>query len=695
MAVEKPLAIEANDRQPGMLPEMSDADRQLVSVIDQRTSDRNLYGTKYHVNRRNLLEIAYFQGFQNTYWDATGNRLRAVPKRAGRARVIDNKILKAVQHATNVLTHNIGFKLRPKGNDFQAEAEAVNGERALWHLYRTKRWARKIRRCRQLCVLNGVGFLRPFFNPNIGPESKIYIDPATREPIPEEMLDPRLKQLLEAQNSYVSIREGDVDLSVHSAFEIYVPDGVLDTDDLPWYVISYRRSLRTIAELYPDRGRLVAPESMSDWENNTFEARVLAMAGGGADANSYLGMMSPSAGQIGLQGEASAFLKIYVETPSATRPKGMFAAIANGVLLERGDAPAATFGWHGTDLFKYDFIERPGSFWPISLVENMISLQRAHNAQTSKQQDVIQSVLRDRVMVARGKALAKSAFSSDSLEIIEHEQNADPRWQPKPDIPAGVFQASDRTAAALADAASQHEAFQGENPPGVRAGVQLNYLRERDLDFYRPIVGGHAETDEQMWAYVHQLVKRTWRTPRYVEQLEGTEAVWAGHIDGSQLAEEARVVIDVDTLMPASRAADQSFALDVLQYGPNLLTLDPHLRAKVLEAIQLGDSSGVLDVFQADLRRAKLNLQMMIEGVDVPVRPQIDDMGVHLQTVRNFQKTPAWDTLPPPAKFRIDRYAAACTQFLVAGLIANQQFAGGNEAQQPGEKKKPEPANAQ
>ena len=141
--------------------------------------------------------------------------------------------------------------------------------------------------------------------------------------------------------------------------------------------------------------------------------------------------------------------------------------------------------------------------------------------------------------------------------------------------------------------------------------------------------------------------------------------------------------------MPKSKAASQAFAAEFLQYGQNLMMYPPLMRAAILEAMELGDDSKVKEIFELDTRWAEYAIETMvgneqkgIEGMDVAVRPGIDDHEVIAQAVRNFQKTKFYDDLPPETKARIERYAQGQIMMLVQGAALQGQAEGGGQSPQ-------------
>lgn len=672
-------------------------DRELLGKVEDRANNEALFGLKYEVMRNGLLNLAYYNGYQDTYWDEKNKKLSRAPARRGQHRIIDNKIMPACQHASNILGNQLSFTCRPESADFQARAQARLGERALKSQYRRLRWARKLRQMTKWQVTTGAGFVRPFFNPHAGPEQEFFMDPNSQQPIPEEMLTENDMEILRREGLSKKFREGDVDISVHSLFDLYVPDTTTDTDDMQWYVLTYRKSLGWIRQRFPKRGKMVASESFTAWERSSFEARILSMASGnqGASAN------SAQTGGLNYDDDKSAVLKIYVEPPSPMNPKGKFAAVANGVLLEKGDAPSHTFGLEGPDLFKFDMIDRPGSFWPMGLPEQMISPQRELNASRSQMSELRSQILRPRVLAPRGSNLNKSAYAPGmDVEIVEYNPDkGQPHFEAGRDIPSTLFANADLSIQSMRDLSAQHEAMQGQNPAGGRSGYMITQLQEKDLSFYRPIVESNAESFERLWSACLTMIAKTWKSERWIEETAGTELVWDGWVSGKDMAKRPRVKVDPESLMPQSKAAKQAFGEALLQYGPNLAMLPPMVRGGILDLMEIGDDTNIRDVHHQDVRRCEAMIERIIgteeqPGVDVPARPGIDDHAAYSQVIANFMKSRQWESIGPEAQYRVTQFFQSHSQLLIQSLMAEGAASGGAPTSEPNQNQRQEAVNS-
>lgn len=679
-------------------PDYSSTELELLQLIEERSNDSVLWGDKHGVSQRALLDIAYFEGHQYSYIDPSSGEMLTMRPTPGRPRVKDNKILPAVQRALGKISGKIGFKAIPKNGDFRAQAQAENLDRMLHAEYQRLRWETKLLEMHKLQVVTGCGFARPYFNPNGGPARKFYTDPVSGEPIPQDHIDERMRGILEREGQVKVVKEGEVDLAIHSIFDVHVPVEASDYD-LPHYTLTWRKSLSYIRSRWPDRGRHVGPQEFSDSYDTSYESRLRSMATHAGDVL-YSGSSLSS---------DSAIVKMHVESPSADNPKGLFAISANGVLLEHGPSPQYEFGLNCPDLVKFSFLSRPKSYWPISLVENMIGPQRELNRERSQMSRLRDKSLKDRLYAPLGASLAKTDIANVEGEVVMVDEKSIGAIQHERigQIPAALFAMQGVSEKSLHDLASTPEASRGENPAGSRSGYMINLLEEQSGAFYDEPIRTTAASYSVLWTHVGQMFSKTWVGRREVQVHAPSphggrsSLVWSGHLSSEDIASDMIVEVLPDDLRKRNPAARQAFAGELVQYAPSFLQMPPEMQSEILETFEVGDDSGLKGLFLDVRRRTRRILDEIIEnGVDPVIRPHIDDAQTMLSEINKFQQQYAYDTLEPDARARIERWQLGLNALLMQELMAQNAAApvaapGSSTGEAPAGDPPPEPPTEQ
>lgn len=164
------------------------------------------------------------------------------------------------------------------------------------------------------------------------------------------------------------IYEGDVCVSVVSPFEIY-PDSIFAQNVCDCGSIIRARAV-DVDEIRRVYGKSVKPET-SDVIGLT-----AAAVGGGLTADSTINKL------CAVRARNSAVLIERYTAPTADKPDGELAVVANGVLLHYGPLPYVNGadGKRGVPFVKQVSLVNVGCFFGASVVERSIPVQRAYNA---------------------------------------------------------------------------------------------------------------------------------------------------------------------------------------------------------------------------------------------------------------------------------------------------------------------------
>lgn len=163
--------------------------------------------------------------------------------------------------------------------------------------------------------------------------------------------------------------EGDVIVDAVSPFEIY-PDDLFARDMTGVRSIVRARAV-DVAELKRVYGKTVEPE-----HSDVIGLSAVGAIGGGLTAATALNTVGA------VPSEKSAVLIERYTLPTADKPDGEYAAVANGVLLDYGALPfmCGVDGRPALPFVKQVAVENVGCFFGTSVVERSIPIQRAYNA---------------------------------------------------------------------------------------------------------------------------------------------------------------------------------------------------------------------------------------------------------------------------------------------------------------------------
>ncbi|MDE5593221.1 MAG: hypothetical protein K2I75_04735 [Clostridiales bacterium] len=195
------------------------------------------------------------------------------------------------------------------------------------------------------------------------------------------------------------VYEGDVTVCVVSPFEIY-PDSLFAQNVSDCRSIIRARSV-SVDEIKRIYGKTVEPE-----DNDVIGVSAVAV-GGGLVADSTLNKLS-----VRNADRSAVLIERYV-VPSADKPDGEYAVVANGVLLHYGPLPYinGVDGNRGIPIIKQVSLVNAGCFFGASIVERTIPVQRAYNAVKNRKHEFLNRI-----------AMGVMAVEDGSVDIDNLEQ---------------------------------------------------------------------------------------------------------------------------------------------------------------------------------------------------------------------------------------------------------------------------------
>lgn len=321
----------------------------------------------------------------------------------------------------------------------------------------------------------------------------------------------------------------------------------------------------------------------------------------------------------------------YWERPSSKYPNGRLVVIATDQVLYAGSIPYEDY--------KLPFVEFkdiiiPGRFWAQGSVEHMIPLQTALNKLDSQVEEIKKLMGKPRFLAPENSMITQP--TSKPGEVLQYRyMGAEPRPVQPPPIPAYYNTHRQNLIEALQTIAGIREISWGEAPSGVRSGVALNILAERD----DTRLGPKSQLDEQALAEAGAMilarVKQYYVEPRQLRVVGEDNEVEVVDFIGSNIR-NVDVEVVAGSSLPQSKAAKQAFIMDLAQ-AQILNPQNPDEKRKILRYLEMGISEELFSEVQLDIKRAKSENRRMAQ--DMPMEPYPwDDHILHITEHNNYRK---------------------------------------------------------
>lgn len=668
----------ARKAEPGYEP--SPEDKEIINLVQQRVSYTTREPARWAVERQQFENIAFYNGIQWIEYSETTRRFTKFNAPTWFPTPIQNEIAPRVTAMTSrLLRSKPEARVAPSSNDPKDREGAKVGDKLMTHINSVAREEEIRQDAAIIAATMGTVVAEEFFNPRAGttvrmPRTQLQTqqatEPAAQCPTCGQQADfqavgmpcPQCATPMEQgeRPAFFSdgqpkitaqsvpqtgedgqpiedvFPQGEIETNVRMTFNFYHDPKATDLRKAQWCGEGLYVDLDWLDTNYPEMGKFVSEESGVD-AANFYEANLLALIGPSIQGTAYYGGASFYRGGV--------VLRKYQEKPSAKRPRGLFAIVANGVLLYKGDlpiqdqngVPTGDFSW--TE-FRYDLV--PGRFLGRTPVDDMVPLQRQVNGTMSQIILNRKTLLNPWVMAPKGSGLAPGAVACRPGATVLYNfvgVGAAPQIVPGQPLPAQVTEERNDAIAAMDRMAQGGEATQA--PPGMKSAVAFAHIRERDDEASEPRLQRWGQWIADRGRKRLLLAAKHYREPRAVKIMgDGTEwmvRMWMG----ADIQGQTDVMVLPGTVMPRSQAARTQLMLDGIE--AQLIDLqDPFQKQKAIEEIGLIDFETPIG---PDRRRALKENATMDMGQPTDITP-VDDHATHLHEHEWVMKDPAYDSKP-------------------------------------------------
>jgi len=587
----------------------------LVSMVKdehkRREQDRMAYELVWKLN------VAFIEGNQYVDADAACSALLEIPKMfIWQEREVFNQIAPIIETRIARLARlRPLLKARPGTNERSDIRAAKIGSAILKNIYYEQGIQSLMGEMYAWMEACGSVFVKNIWNPDTGPLVGMEKD---------------------EEGNVINIYEGDLDVIVCPAFEIYPDTNYRQTVDACRSIIHVK--LYHIDEIKDIWGVEVEPE---DTVATKLQRAMTGLSG-------LTGAMQFSSAKM----KDYAAIKEYWERPCKQYPNGRLIVVCNDKLIHFGDMPYP-LGKDGRPTYpfvKVDCIERPGVFWGRTIAERLIPLQRRYNALKNRKVEYLNRV-----------AIGQWSIEKDSMEIADFEANAgapgyinvrNPGTQPP--VPIQSAQLPRMFSEEEIDILQQFNALSGvsdlarlsEAEPGARSGVamgiQLGQDDARLVSTVKNLETFLVDCGRQ-WLRLYKKYVSGSRTLKTVGKDSLVEVIdWTG----ADITSDDVVVEAFSSLLEPPEQRRQ-MVFNLMQSG--LLhdengKINKHMKSKILEIIELGNWESVDDDEQLHVSKAHRE-NLKLSGGQTVMPDYFDDHVRHIYNHNNNRLTVDYEEL--------------------------------------------------
>ena len=469
-----------------------------------------------------------------------------------------------------------------------------------------------------------------------------------------------------------SIQEGvigDVTIEVGSPFEVVVGDpsrpALCYQDEL---IRAKERTLDYVRSQFPERGGLVEADT-TDSQTFLYENQIAALTPSNSSFGSGVATSSIYNKARDTQGNPNTVVvKEYFCRPTASYPKGRYVVVAGGIVLK--NEPELPFGlWDMENPFPcVEFVDVPsaGRYWSTTVVEQMIDVQREYNGVRSMISTQIKLMGHPKIFVAQQHQIAEGAWTPDAGEIIVY--NARPGidkpfvWEP-PNIVGDAWRLVELLKTEFDDITQIYPASEGKSS-GTESGFHANLLQEATDMVHGPDIRSHEMAIEEAAFKIRRIIKQGYTIPRLITVSSGSYQPEVFEFSSEEVDDYADIVVQAGSGLPMLKGARIQAALDLYAKGVLGDPLDPEVRRRLLNVLDMGGMEDIFEYAQIDEEMINVENSAAEDGAPISSPRFFEDHNKHWAGHINKLKSPAVMNWPPPNRMALLAHAIEHAKYI-------------------------------
>lgn len=381
---------------------------------------------------------------------------------------------------------------------------------------------------------------------------------------------------------------GEVGVRYVSPFKIYPdPDNQgPDIQDCMYVIESYPLDLGTIRRMFPERGRLVKPDSEISqlypgefYEPETARHDTDDVVTAGSNWRSK-GRLRARVIECWFKDDTMDILREQdADGNEITRlvpryPGGRVVTVANGVLLADRPNPFADGKFPYVCLDNYDNLDEDGietdagtGFWPLSEVEQLIPIQNALD-------DVIRRVIDNMALMGnmqwvldRESNVDPQTLTNQPGLIVRKQKGTEVRREKPPDMPNYIMGLLNLFPQWAETVSGIHDVTQGRRPQGITAAAAIAELQEAGQARIRLKSRNLERMVKNLGEMIKSRIMQFYTEERIVRVIGPEKQVEFIPFDARNIQGDFDVMVEAGSSMPVSKAARYNQATELRKMG--------------------------------------------------------------------------------------------------------------------------------
>lgn len=607
-------------------------------------------------------QIVWVLGEQYYEYSSRFNKMIIRPERAHIPRATSNLILDLAERAVAMLVKsNVTGHVRPEGTSVADYQKARRAEYVRKRMWEDDEMALKLREASSWCVFTGNAIwltaLDHVNKPRIAlPKmvEKPVIDPATGIAVAGPDGAP-LTRLMATDEVDKIIALAEVGSEPINPMEI-IPDPYAKNPRKMRYWMHHR--LEDIDVLADEFGSEAVEKVKPDNDLRTsylFQTKLADLVTRASQAGQDYGLTSVVRDN---RMDNATIVKTLYRLPCERYPKGEVLVKAGTEILHFGPYPFINdeekayrnIHWYGWSLI-------PGCVWRFGLIRNLMDPQKRVNGMLTQAGLARKTMGNPQWLAPNGVGFPKQLDAIPGAVVKWTPKRArgfEPKRQTGVGMPADFWQELEVTVAHMDRISGMNDVLRGENPPGVDAGVSLEFLGERSSSRFAPAIEEMRKEIKTLEEFRLFLASKSaaWANGKrmYVREEGVGRMVELTNLDAPT---DPAIEMEATSSILFSEAAKRANTDKALEAGLIDINL-PQNRRKLRDEYGVSEYE---DKLSDDVTLAEWENEQLLAGEMVETR-QFENPTIHMPIHRALTLEPDYMTLPEATRLRIEAHMA-------------------------------------
>jgi hypothetical protein len=623
----------------------SDKDLALITEVNDKFNKwreaRKIHEQQWFIN------ASFYRGQQNVEWNQYRSILESDPTPKHRVRLTVNKIFPKIRSRLAKFQKSRPIPVVvPASTDREDELNAKATEKVLEYFWRKLRLETLYKDALLWASFCGKSFWWFYWDDTIMGRVRT-----------ENPLDPSQPLIQEAMLGEPCVESG-------TPFEMLVSDQSLARiGEQPEIMRVKMREVTEVQGRYKDKEKFIKGDT-GHQEVFHFERMIASVSSKGMHGMQLI--EGKTDGQDKKQ--SHVIVKELFTKPCPKYPKGRHVVVAGNVLLKAVDELPYNFAGNKSNPYPaIEFIDTAmvGQFWPPTVIEQLISIQKEYNLVRSKVAEQLRMMAFPKVLVAKQHQLAPNAWTSESGEVIEFIAlpgiPGPQPWVP-PNIAADAWKMLQTIEAEFDSITQIYPSSEGQ-VGGAESGFQTNLLQEAADSAHLPDIRSHEMSIEEASYKLRSLAQQGMDIPRLIAIAGRNYEPDVFEFSSQQIDENADIIVQPGSGLPFLKHARIQSALELWDRGIMGQPTDPEAARKMLRAIDMPGLESTIEESKRDEKAARIE-NLTLQRAQELAPPQFyDNHEVHYAIHTDELKSPESQKWPPERK-----------QALIAHVVQHMRF---------------------